>query len=52
MKNRNTKKELELDIEFIDGTLGYLNQHDYVSVERMLMDWKDELIAIKNKLYK
>ena len=52
MKNRNTKTEIELDIEFIDATLGYLNQHDYDSVERMLIDWKHELIGIKNKLYK
>lgn len=49
MKNRNTKEELELDIEFIDATLNYLNEHDYVSVERMLTDWKDELKLIMLK---
>lgn len=52
MKNRNTKKELELDIEFIDGTLEYLKQRDYVSVERMLTDWKDELLTLKQDKFK
>jgi len=50
--NRNNKKELELDIEFIDGMLEYCNQQDYESVERCLRDWKNELLTFKQDKFK
>ena len=43
-KNRNLKKELEIDIGFIDCILEYAHNNDNESVIRCLNDWKNELV--------
>ena len=49
MINRNTKKELNTDIDFIDGIIKHIDEGDLVSAKKCLSDWKDELENIKKK---
>ena len=51
-RNRNTKKELEIDIEYIDGIIDYINRNDKTSALQLLKDWKQELVNIKKEVYK
>ena len=37
--NRNSKKEINTDIDFINGILKYLKDKDYVSVEVCFYQW-------------
>jgi len=41
--DRNSEKDINIDIDFINGILKYLKDKDYVSVEVCLTDWKEEL---------
>jgi len=50
--NRNTKKELEIDIEYIEEVISYINENDMESAKQMLNDWKNELSKIKSENYK
>ena len=50
--NRNNKKEIELDIEFIDEILLDIELYDYEAAKRCLKDWKNELIEFKERKYK
>ena len=47
--NRNSEKEINTDIDFINGILKYLKDKDYVSVEVCLTDWKKELEDLVKK---
>ena len=47
--DRNSKKEINTDIDFINGILKYLKDKDYVSVEVCLTDWKKELEDLVKK---
>lgn len=49
MINRNSKKELNTDIDFIDGIIKHIDEGDLVSAKKCLSDWKDELENIKKK---
>lgn len=49
MINRNTKKELNTDIDFIDGIIKHIDEGDLVSAKQCLKDWKDELENILEK---
>jgi hypothetical protein len=50
--NRNSEKEINTDIDFINGILKYLKDKDYVSVEVCLTDWKEELKDLVKKTSK
>lgn len=43
-KNRNLKTELEIDVEYIDEIVEYINCGDGTSAKQMLNDWKHELL--------
>lgn len=43
-KNRNLKTELEIDVEYIDEIVYYINRGDGTSAKQMLDDWKRELL--------
>lgn len=49
MINRNTKKELNTDIDFIDGIIKHIDENDLASAKQCLKDWKDELKNILEK---
>lgn len=49
MIDRNTKKELNTDIDFIDGIIKHIDDGDLVSAKKCLSDWKDELQKILNE---
>ena len=44
-KNRNLKTELEIDVEYIDEIVNYINRGDGTSAKQMLNDWKRELLG-------
>ena len=50
--NRNSKKGINIDINFINDILKYLKVEDYVSVEVYLTDWKKELENLVKKVKK
>ena len=50
--NRNLKSELEIDIEFIDGIIDYINRNDKTSALQLLKDWRWELVNIKEGIKK
>lgn len=43
MINRNTKTELNTDIEFINEILNHIEEKDYDSAKTCLTDWQLEL---------
>ena len=47
--DRNSEKDINIDIDFINGILKYLKDKDYVSVEVCLTDWKEELENLVKK---
>ncbi len=47
--DRNSTKEINTDIDFIDGILEYINNGDYEGAITCLTDWKEELEDLVKK---
>lgn len=47
--NRNLRKEIITDIDFINGIITYIKEGDNESAITCLNDWKHELVELCNK---